>query len=199
MNMLKISWTGVLAAALAGRLLFLTPRAFCSDIKVSLEQGQARGAYHLAGKFAVEAGTAVIWGVLTDYDGIGSFVSSVKSSRVLRREPEATVIEQEGDGWFLFFSRRIKLTLAVREHNPAGIDFRDLDGSQFKQYEGSWRISPSTGGCVVAYELTAQPDSSIGPRFAARKALRKNVQSQLEEVRAEIKRRAGVERELPNR
>jgi hypothetical protein len=187
-------------AALAGGLLFPAPRpAFSSDIKVSLEQGREPGAYRLAGEFAVEAGTAVIWGVLTDYDGIGSFVSSIKSSRVLRREPEAAVIEQEGDGRFLFFSRRVKLTLAVRENNPAGIDFRDLDGSQFKQYEGSWRISLSTGGCVVAYELTALPDPSLWPRFAARKTLRKNVQRQLEEVRVEIERRAGVEREERNR
>lgn len=175
-------------AAFAAGLLFLCSTAFPSNVQVRLDETE-EGAYRLAGEFAVGADTASIWGVLTDYDGIGSFVSSVKSSRVLGRGSGSVVIEQEGSGRFLFFSRRVKLTLAVREQAAERIDFRDIDGSQFKRYEGSWRISSSSGSYAVVYELTAQPDASLGPRFAAGKALRKNVRRQLEEVQAEIKRR----------
>lgn len=182
---------------MAAGLLLLASAAFASEIRVALDEGE-KGAYHLKGEFAVKAGTAAIWEVLTDYDGIGSFVSSVESSRVLRRRPGAAVIEQEGSGRFLFFSRRVKLTLSVQETAPEKIDFKDIDGSQFERYEGSWRVLPSSSSFTVVYELTAQPDHALGPRFAAKKALRKQVRRQLEEVRAEIERRGSFHFREPN-
>ncbi|MBI3553392.1 MAG: SRPBCC family protein [Elusimicrobia bacterium] len=147
------------------------------------------GVYHLDGRFAVNASSALTWEVLTDYDGIGGFVSSILGSRVLRREPGGAVIEQVGSGRFLFFSRRVRLTLAVREEPMARVDFRELSRLQFRQYRGSWRIDASGSGCIVHYELAAEPDPSLGPRFIAKRVLKGNAQRLLDEVRAEIERR----------
>lgn len=157
---------------------------------LTLEPGSAPGSYLLDGEFWAEATPAVAWQVLTDYDGIGGFVSSIRSSRVLRRGTGTAVIEQEGTGRFLLFSRSVKLTLEVREERPKRLDFRDIEGRQFKQYEGSWTIASSSGGCRVGYRLAAQPDPSLGPRFAAKAVLKKNARRLLEEVRAEIEHRA---------
>lgn len=164
-------------------------RVLASDAEVLLQSDADSSAYHLEGRFAVAADAELVWDVLTDYENMGQFVSSIRSSRVVRQEPGGPVIEQEGSGKFLFLSRRVKLTLAVREDRPARIDFRDIEGDRFRKYEGSWRIFPSSSGCIVQYELTAEPDPSLGPKFATKKVLRKNAQRLLEEVRLEIQRR----------
>ena len=157
--------------------------------KVSLASTGHDGAYHVTGEFSVTAPASAVWEVVTDYDGLASFVSAIKSSRVLQRGAGRATIEQVGSGSFLFISRSVRLTLAVQEDPPLRLSFHEVNGSQFKRYEGAWRIEPSSGGCLVAYDLTAEPVPELGPRFAAKSVLRKNAKRLLEEVRMEIERR----------
>lgn len=176
------------AAALVAAAALPAPAAG-SDAKVSLDVRGASGAYHVEGAFSVEAPAEVAWGVVTDYDGISRFVSSVVHSRVLSRRPGVTVLEQVGNGRFLFVSRKVALKLAVTETPRTRVEFREIEGS-FAQYEGSWQILPSQDGCLVGYELTARPGPGLAPRFVARAALRRGAEELLDQVRREILRRA---------
>ena len=162
------------------------------EVHVTLRE-TAPGTYFLNGEFVVQASSSTAWNVITDYDNIGKFVSSIRFSRVLKREPDSAVIEQEGSGRFLFFSRRVKLTLAVKESPPDHVGFRDIKKSQFNRYEGSWTITSSTSGCSVKYELVAAPNTSLVLKFATKSVLRKNVRQLLNEVRAEIERRTHLD------
>lgn len=150
--------------------------------------------YHLTGSFEAAAPPALAWSVLTDYNGLPLFVSSVRESRVLRREPGAALIEQEAVGSILFFSRRVKLTLLVRETPPDRISFEQAGAGPFALYEGSWTLETSAAGCLVTYELAVDPGTFGGPAFLAKRALIKNVNRQLDEVRAEMERRSGLDR-----
>lgn len=156
---------------------------------VSLATGPAAGMYSVTGEFEAAAPPETAWEVLTDYDGIAKFVSSVKRSRVLRRDGGETLIEQEGVGRFFFFSRSVKLTLRVREVPPGRVEFQQADGGPFKTYEGAWEIRASSAGCSVAYRLLAQPGPTLGPRFAVKGGLRADARRRLDEVRREIERR----------
>jgi len=184
-----------LAAAILGAAAALVAAAALpvsaarTEPKVSLDVRGAAGAYHVEGAFSVAAPADVAWGVVTDYNGISRFVSSVVESRVLSRRPGVTVLEQVGSGRFFFVSRKVALTLAVTETPRTRVDFRELEGG-FAQYEGSWQILPSQDGCLVGYELTAKPGPGLAPRFAARAALRRGAEELLDEVRREILRRA---------
>lgn len=148
------------------------------------------GAYKVGGRFTVAVAAQQAWDVLTDYEGMPRFVSDITTSRVLRRGPDGPTIEQSGSGRFLFVTRSVTLTMAVIEEHPFRISFRDVDGRKFRRYEGAWRIEPSEGGSVITYELLAEPDPSLGPRFAARRVLSANARRLLQEVRDEIERRA---------
>jgi ribosome-associated toxin RatA of RatAB toxin-antitoxin module len=172
----------VLAALLAA------PCAASPGVEVTLVESP-RGVYRLDGEFTVDAATATAWAVVTDYDRIEHFVSSIESSRILRRDADGAVVEQVGRGKFLFFSRRAKLTLDVREKGPGRLEFRRISGPEFLGYEGSWTVSPSMDGCIVEYALRAEPAPGVAPKFAAKRVLRKTVQGLLDEVRAEILRR----------
>lgn len=180
--------TAVLAAAaLAG-----APRkAHAAPPPVTLELAESSGAYTVQGRIAVAAPPALVWEVLTDYGGMGAFVSSIRTSRVLSRQPGRALIEQVGSGRFLFFTKAVKLTLSVVEQKPLRIAFKDEEGTQFRRYEGSWDITETPEGSLLVYTLEAEPDPALGPRFAARRVLAKNAQKLLGEVRAEIARRAG--------
>lgn len=174
-------------AALALALLAAARPA--SGAAVSLE-AEGEGAFRLRGSFPAAASAATAWEVLTDYEGLPRFVSSMRVSRLVGGEPGSPVVEQRGSGRFLFMSRDVLLRLAVREEAPARIAFRDVDGGQFSLYEGSWSIAGAGPGCVVSYDLAAAPRPALGPAFVARRALKAGVERLLEEVRAEMERRA---------
>lgn len=173
--------SGGAAAALA-----LAGAAWGNGVAVEIVPEEA--AYRVYGRFTTAAAPETVFAVLTDYEGIAGFVSSVETSRVLRRAPGRALIEQRGTGRFLFVTRSVTLTLEVLEARPALVSFRDMDGRQFRRYEGAWRIEPSSGGSAVFYELIAEPYPGLGPRFAARRALKSGARLLLEEVRAEIEK-----------
>lgn len=181
--MLKLIAWGLLLLAVAGS------RAGAAE-PMSVTVTPDEGSYRVGGTFTVGAAAQQAWDVLTDYEGMPDFVSDITASRVLRRGPEGPTIEQSGSGRFLFVSRSVTLTMAVIEERPFLIMFRDVDGRKFRRYEGTWRIEPAEGGSVVTYELLAEPHPSLGPRFAARRVLMANAKRLLQEVRAEIERRA---------
>lgn len=148
------------------------------------------GAFRLEAGFETAADPDLVWQVLTDYDGMTGFLRSLRRSRVVERLPDGVVLEQEGTARLMIFSKKVALTLKVVERPPSLIEFSDVGGGEFEEYEGSWTISPSSGPCSVAYRLFAEMKPSMVPRQAARRVLEKSVKRQLEEVRDEIERRS---------
>lgn len=158
--------------------------------KVSLHRDG--GVYHVQGEFQVAAPPAAAWAVVTDYGGIGRFASSIRKSRVVGREPGgALIVEQVGTGSFLFMSRRLAIALRVRELPFEKVYFEQIGREPFAFYEGSWTLTATRAGCRVVYELAVEPGEQAGPGFVAARAIPRNVSRQLDEVRAEIERRAG--------
>lgn len=158
-------------------------------MELSFRRDRASGAYRVTGRFRAAASPKAAWAVITDYGGIASFVPSIRSSRVLSREPHGALIEQVLVGRYLFFSRSLKLTLKVAELPPDRVEFRQVGSSPFDEYAGSWTISGSTADCAVAYRLTVKPNPGSIPDFVVRSALRKDARQLLKQVRAEIERR----------
>src|SRR5688572_14881519 len=54
----------------------------------------ASGAYHIEGSFTVDTTATVVWAVLTDYERVASFVSSMRSSSA-RRDSGRLLVTQE--------------------------------------------------------------------------------------------------------
>jgi hypothetical protein len=148
------------------------------------------GAFRLEAGFSADASPELVWEVLTDYDGMTGFLSSLRKSEIVRRTPQGVVIKQEGTARLLMFSRRVSLTLDVVERPPDRIEFWDVGGGEFEEYEGSWSVSQSSAPCSVTYQLFAEMKPSMVPRAAARRVLENSVRRQLEEVQKEVERRA---------
>jgi len=148
------------------------------------------------GRFAVAASTATAWEVLTDYDGIPRFVSSMKASHTVERNDGAVVVEQEAVGRLLFFRRRLHTTLHVQESPMSSIRFEDVLHKDFIRYRGEWRIVEHGRSVDVLYQVVARPASAI-PDFVARPLFQRAVRQLLTEIEKEIEHRAATTERLP--
>jgi ribosome-associated toxin RatA of RatAB toxin-antitoxin module len=154
---------------------------------------QQDGVYRVSASFATTQPVGIARAVLTDYEQIPRFMPDVRSSRILERHDDRTVVEQEAVARVLFFSKRVRLVLEVTEA-PASIRFRDRSGESFARYEGVWTLSEENGHALVAYELVAQPAFEV-PDFILSRLLKRDADRMLDRLRAEIAARgAGVAR-----
>lgn len=186
--MAKTRLSSIAACAIA--LCCLSLRGAASSSPPELELSREGHVFRLQASFRAAAPPSAAWEVLTDYDGMTRFVSSLRESRVVRREGSSLVLEQEGVVRAAIFRRRIPITLNVVEKAPRRIDFSAIDSGQFEEYEGAWTVSESSGACLVSYQLFAEMKPSLVPRSMARRILEKSIRAQLEQVQAEIERRA---------
>lgn len=171
---------------LAGLLLF-AGRAASAQSDVSLKRLPS-AAYELHGAFEVAASSAAVWEVLTDYEGIPSFVSSMRSSKVKEALPDGSlVVEQKAVGGMFFLTRTVTILLVVRREEQS-LSFEDVGRESFWRYEGGWRTEQTPTGVRVDYRLVAQPDF-VAPSMIMSRAMKRGARELLDQVRVEIERR----------
>jgi hypothetical protein len=159
-------------------------------INVDVERG-ADKAYTVDAAFNVNAPASIAWGVLTDYEGIGRFVSSIRQSTITERTPGRVLLEQHGVGRAWIISLPMHVILDVREHDQRVLAFRDVCGKSFSIYEGTWELSTIEGGTRVTYRLKADP-TGRQPAMLAKSAIKSSVKVLLDEVRNEMIARASI-------
>jgi carbon monoxide dehydrogenase subunit G len=155
-----------------------------TPISVDVERA-ADKAYTVEAAFDVNVPASTAWAVLTDYEGIGRFVSSIRQSTIKRREPGRVLLEQHGVGRAWIISLPMHVVLEVREHDARVLAFHDVCGKSFSVYEGSWELSEIDGGTRVTYRLKADP-TGRQPAMLAKSAIKGSVKTLLDEVREEI-------------
>jgi carbon monoxide dehydrogenase subunit G len=191
-KMIRTTWAAAAAAALAVAMAGPARAESRSDVSpepaaLAVSVTSAKGAYRIEGSFAVETEPMVAWDVLTDYDGVPSFVSSMRSSTA-QRESGRLLVTQEAVGRIGPFTRTMHVVLDVTEQEPEVIAFRDVCGGSFRSYTGSWRIEPDGAGLRITYTLDLRPRTS--PPLFAKSIIASNARGLLEQVRTEIRRRA---------
>src|SRR5206468_1817132 len=65
------------------------------SVSVTVEDHE--GVYSVRGAFEAPVPAGVAWSVLTDYDHIGAFVTSMRSSSIERREAERLLEQVRGE------------------------------------------------------------------------------------------------------
>ena len=178
---------------LAFVLLGLTLRAGALSAAPSVVLAEAGdGMFHIEGRFAVKASSRAVWRVLSDYDRIGEFISSVDSSKLKERHPDYVLVEQTGHSGIWFTHRHFEVLLKVRETVERKIEFEDVKKTSFKFYKGSWQIESEGEITKVIYKLEVEKPPRI-PLFISRSLVRQNIAKLLSETAAEINREYGHE------
>src|SRR5262245_60839310 len=144
--------------------------ALARGVTVTVTRGP--DGLEVEGRCKLKAMPAAAWAVLTDYEGIPGFVSSMRESRIAERAGDHLMVEQAAVGRLFFFSRPLKTRLRVEEEPPGVIRFEDTLGRDFETYRGSWRIEGDDAEIEIVYSLDAQPAFNV-PDFVARGAFKR--------------------------
>jgi uncharacterized membrane protein len=141
----------------------------------------------IRGEIDVAAPPEAVFGVVTDCDLAPKMVASLKSCRVLERDPAGRwdVREQVSKMTLLPPIRNVFRS----EYDPPGhVRFWRVNGD-LKVYEGDWRIEPMAGGSRVIYESRVSLPFPV-PGALARISLRHQVSQALLALRREVLARA---------
>ncbi len=188
---IKFSFKLLLRALLAAACAAVLSRGvgYSAD-DISMAFNESWGHYSVEASFFTDAENKTVWDVLTDYDHIPQFVHSMKISKVEGGGRGNYVLRQEGEGGFLFFSKRVHLLLDVHETPYQSIFFTDNSHTDFNFYQGNWNIVPATSGhgLEVIYTLDAKQNFSA-PAFISTGIVQGNVKDLLESLQKEIAKR----------
>jgi len=115
------------------------------------------GVDEIKAEFYVKADVQTAWNVLSDYEHIPRFVSTMKKSHIEKRCEDNLLLTQEAEAGFLFITKRVHVLLKIHEIPGKSISFEDVSLKDFCFYQGFWSIEPAAqGGVSVIYELEAK-------------------------------------------
>ncbi|MBI4348311.1 MAG: SRPBCC family protein [Elusimicrobia bacterium] len=181
--------------ALALSLALAQARA--ADVTVAPERGPD-GASRVEAEFSVAVPPAVAWEVLTDYNELPRFITSLRESRVVRRWAGGCLVRQAARLEWWMLRRTVSVTLRVSERPKEELSFEDAAKGDVARYAGSWRLFAGQESVRVRYRLEVRPKDWV-PGFVARQAVAAQARQALEEVRREMIRRAAAKREMAER
>ena len=161
-----------------------------SAIQPSVEVENYHGFQAVRANFKVDASSTTAYNVLTDYDNLPKFVSSMEYSHVLQLTENEALVEQEAIVKAFIFKKRIHVTLAVIEDRDLGfISFHDVAARDFVSYNGYWQVIPSKSGkgSTICYEVTSEAKFKAPVPLSV---VKKNIERLLIEVGQEMERRS---------
>ncbi|MGQ0510847.1 MAG: SRPBCC family protein [Betaproteobacteria bacterium] len=174
-------------------LLFASAAGAAEDLAV--EATRRDDAVEVRAHALVEASWDTVWGTLTDYNRLASFIPGMRSSRVIEQRGNAATVEQVGEARFLFFSFPIEVTVVSTARPPDTIDIRVLKGS-FRRLDGGYRLRQAGGGKIaLGWVGLIEPDFPLPP-LLGEVVLRANIEDQFLGMVREIERREALRREL---
>lgn len=179
------SWVALLAVLGGGAANAGTRAGHDVDLSVASRAGR----FEVRGSFSTAASRAIVWQVLTDYDGIPAFVPSIKQSSLERRDGDTLRVRQLAVMGTFALRRTAWVTLAVIEEPQRRIEFRDVLGRDFRYYAGSWSLQTNSTLTVVSYALDVMPRAGL-PAWVGRSIASHSAGDMLEQVRDEIERRS---------
>src|SRR5690349_9487847 len=141
------AWMLLLAMA----FLFSPPAAFAGaddPIGISMVR-ESDGSHSILAWFMIETSTPTAWDTLSDYEGLGRFVPTIRKSERVKEESGRTYVAQSMTGQVGLFKKNISLLLEITETKPTRIEFKDISHKSFRLYSGSWQIDRWDNGLAV--------------------------------------------------
>lgn len=132
-------------------------------------------------------GTAArAWQVMTDYSRFSDFIPGLRTSRIVSRQGNLALVEQQGEARFLFVSFPINVRLAITERPQVSIESRVLSGN-FREMRCTYRLEQARGRMRLRYSGQMVPDFYVPP-FIGTLVLRHNIETTFRALVDEIER-----------
>ena len=174
-----------------------------NDVKVEVRRSGRR--FDAEAVLDLAADPQTVWGTITDYDALASFMPGIHACRVIERRTatnatEHLVVEQHGEFRFMLFAQAmtVRLNIEHRLHRVAEARAVSFDLGLFKRraidvFEGRYELTP-LGGNRGALRTQLRYTAVIGlrlppPPAVGSIAVRQNLAAQLQAVAKEVARR----------
>jgi ribosome-associated toxin RatA of RatAB toxin-antitoxin module len=136
--------------ALLGMTLFAGDGMAASLPTVNFQQQGTR--LLVSGELVVPVAAATAWAVLTDYERIPEFVPGMRVSRIIEKNDNTRVLEQQGE--MLANNMRMLYlgTLRIVEEPSSRLHVQFLSGT-FRNMQGEWTLKGKGDPVTLAYQL----------------------------------------------
>ncbi len=138
-------------------------------------------------KVTVEASPPVVWGVLTDFDRMASFISNLQSSSAKKMDERTFEVSQKGLATYGPLSFAFETVRHVELVPPETIRSRQTSGTT-RFFEGLTRVSFEGSRAEITYHGESVPGVWIPP-VVGLAFIRNQAEEQFREIRAEMLRR----------
>jgi ribosome-associated toxin RatA of RatAB toxin-antitoxin module len=150
------------------------------------KDGQAYYELHATG--IVRATPQQTWKVLTTYDAMQSYVPNLETTKVITRNGNECVIEQQWVKHVLFFKHSVNLVVRATESPMSSIDIILVSGDM-KEYTTRWEFSPigpdGINGTRITYHGKIEPKSYM-PTFFGTSVMLSDLNMMMAAVLAQI-------------
>jgi hypothetical protein len=170
------AWAILIAASLS---------AAAAEPEVRIER--TGETYAVFARIAVAVDRSTAWSVITDYNGLRSFVPDIDESRIVSRPGEPTLVRQTGAWSFLGFRMPVQIVARVDEQPMRSVRFRSVSGN-VRVENGEWNIADEGQGVAITYRVECTPEFWVPPWLGSL-MVRRDVRSRLERVAQEMVRR----------
>lgn len=167
------------SAALAGSI----------DISIAIQVSRANGGFEVNASYFAPLSQCQSYALLTDFSD-SSPSEGIQSSKVTRLSENTIRVEQQVEVKILFFSTRFESVIDYTEYPMTGMDLKQIQG-YFKEYRGSWRITPRTDGTMFTYKAFLLPDSAI-PMFVIEHFMNGRIQKRFEKMALRANSKVGI-------
>ena len=157
-------------------------------LKVEVKRIEVDGQrmYEVDASGSVQAPPASVWKTLTTYERMHEFVPDLSSCRVLSRNGNEVIIEQQGMARFLFMNHAIRLVVRATETPFTAIDIALISGDM-RHYESRWNLYPipETGGTRIVFSSRLMPGFYV-PGMLGTTMIRGDIERMMGAVMARI-------------
>jgi carbon monoxide dehydrogenase subunit G len=137
------------------------PRAEVADRDIRVQRHG--NAFSIDAVMHAPVPPATAWEVLTDFEHMPRYQSSLKSSQVLERSPQRVLVQQKGVARFGPFSNAFESVREMQLTPQRSIRAQQVSGSALKQMASLMTLEPEEGGTRLTYRADMEPETALPP------------------------------------
>lgn len=179
---------GFLLLAMAVGMTWAATPAAGSEPMVSVEIKD--GVVHTRAELFIAASTREVWDVLTDFENLPRYISSVASSKVVLRNGNIWKVAQTGKAGFGPFTFEFKTVRELTMTPFEKFESRFLEGNM-KRMDSSTQLETNGDVTRLSYVAEAEPDTVL-PLGLARSSIESGTREHYKEMIREVLRRQAL-------
>lgn len=148
------------------------------------------GVVHTKADVAIAASAREVWDVLTDFENLPRYISSIRSSKVLVRNDNVLRVSQTGKAGFGPFTFEFQTVREVTLTPFEKFESRLVEGNM-KRMLSTTRLESDAGVTRIRYVAEAVPDTVL-PLGLARSTIESGTREHFKEMAREVLRRKGI-------